>query len=172
MDIVFKEATKEDSELLRSIEAGDGYPYPRKKTKEDYERYIAEGTTFFIANVNGKPAGYISIVNCNYLGNECCRLHFLAVLAEYQSKGVGTKLIEHFENQAKNRGYDRIIVNVYGDNQRAIKFYEKQGYKHWFTTPYRYENGIDAYVMFKDIGTKFAERIKNQSRQATEFFKP
>lgn len=158
MDIVFKEAKVEDAELLRSIEAGDGYPYPRKKTEDDYKRYMDEGDTFFIAEAEGKPAGYISIIDCNYLG-KVCRLHFLAVLVEYQSKGVGTKLMEHFENEAKKRGYQRIIVNVYADNERAIKFYERKGYNPWFTIPYRYEEGIDAYVMFKDIGTIFIQRV-------------
>lgn len=159
MEIIFKEANKTDAELLRSIEAGDGYPYPYKKTKEDYEKYIDEGDTFFIAEIDGKPAGYISIVDCAYFGR-VCRLHFLAVIVEYQNKGIGSKLMEHFEEQAKKRGYERIIVNVYGNNTRAIKFYEKNGYKHWFTIPYRYEEGIDAYVMCKDLGKTFLERMK------------
>ena len=164
MDIIFREAKKEDADLLRKIEAGDGYSYPYKKTKEDYERYMSEGDTFLIAEVDGKPAGYISIVDCKYFG-QVCRLHFLAVLVEYQNKGVGSKLIDYFEEQAKKRQYSRIIINVYADNVRAIRFYEKKGYSHWFTIPYRYENGIDAYVMCKDLSATFLDRMNSKQAQ-------
>ena len=162
MDIVIREANREDTELLRRIEAGDGYPYPYKKTNEDYEKYMDEGDEFFIAEADDAPAGYISMVDCIYLGRTVCRLHLLAVLKEYQGKGIGTRLIQHFEEQAKSRGYHRIIINVYQDNEEAIKFYEGKGYRHWFTIPYRYEKGIDAYVMFKDIGQTYVDQMKAQ----------
>ena len=157
MEIIIRNASKADSELLRSIEARDGFQYPYKKTKEDYEKYIGEGDTFFIAEANGEPVGYISIVDCNYLGN-VCRLHFLAVVKDFQSKGVGSRLMEHFEIEARERGYERIIINVYENNQRAIEFYKKKGYDFWFRIPYRYEEGIDAVVLYKDIGPMFVER--------------
>ena len=164
MDIIIREAKKEDSELLRKIESGDGYPYPYKKTKEDYEKYMDEGDEFFIAKADDAPVGYISMIDCIYLGRTVCRLHLLAVLKEYQGKGIGTRLMQHFENQAKIRGYHRIIINVYENNRDAIRFYEQKGYKHWFTIPYRYEEGIDAYVMFKDIGPTFIDQMKSQKR--------
>ena len=164
MDIVIREANRGDTELLRSIEAGDGYPYPYKKTREDYKKYMDEGDTFFIAEADGTPAGYISMVDCIYLGRSVCRLHFLAVLKEHQEKGIGTKLMQHLEERAKTKGYDRIIINVYEDNEETIKFYERKGYGHWFTIPYRYEKGINAYVMFKDIGPTFIEQMKARQR--------
>ena len=105
MDIVIREVNREDTELLRRIEAGDGYPYPYKKTKEDYEKYMDEGDEFFIAEADDAPAGYISMVDCIYLGRTVCRLHLLAVLKEYQGKGIGTRLIQHFEEQAKSEGH-------------------------------------------------------------------
>lgn len=157
MEIIIREATKQDAELLRNIEAEDGFLYPYKKTKEDYEKYIDEGDAFFIAETDKLAISYISIVDCSYLGN-VCRLHFLAVIKDFQNKGVGKKLMEHFEEEAKNRKYDRIIINVYENNSRAIEFYKRRGYDYWFTIPYRYERGINAIVLYKDIGPMFIER--------------
>src|SRR3989344_2111223 len=111
MELIIRIARKADPDLLRSIEARDGFKYPYKKQKEDF-----------------------------------------------QSKGVGSRLMEHFEIEAREWGYERIIINVYENNQRAIEFYERKGYDFWFRIPYRYEEGIDAVVLYKDIGPMFVER--------------
>ena len=45
-NLVIKEALQNDAETLRWIEANDGFPYPYKKTAEDFARYMDEGTKF------------------------------------------------------------------------------------------------------------------------------
>ena len=161
-----REAAKEDAETLRWIEANDGFPYPYKKTAEDFARYMREGTRFYIAEHEGKPVGHISLVNCEYLSGD--RLHFLATIKEYQGKGVGRALVAHFEGEVKKRKKDCAIINVYENNPRAITFYEGLGYVRWFIIPHRYEEGINAVVMRKDFTQKYAERKAAQQKAQSQ----
>ncbi|MBI2040557.1 MAG: GNAT family N-acetyltransferase [DPANN group archaeon] len=161
--LVIREASQGDAETLRWIEANDGFPYPYKKTAEDFARYIEEGTKFYIAEHEGMPVGHISLADCEYLSGD--RLHFLAVIKSYQGKskeweggGVGPRLMAHFEEQVKKRGKDCAVINVYENNPRAIRFYEKLGYERWFIIPHRYEDGINAVVMRKDFTAKYPHR--------------
>ena len=154
-NIVIREAEKSDAEILRTIEANDGFPYPYKKTAQDFERYMAEGTKFYIAEHNGMPVGHVSLVDCAYLSGD--RLHFLATIKDYQGKGVGRALMAHFEQKVTERKKDCAVINVYENNPRAIDFYKRLGYDIWFIIPHRYEEGINAVVMRKDFTNKYPE---------------
>lgn len=50
---------------------------------------------------------------------------------DYQNKGIGTLMMPFIKNVARKFGQDRIILwgGVFGDNRRAIRFYEKNGFK-------------------------------------------
>lgn len=52
------------------------------------------------------------------------RLLSIAVSANTQSKGVGGKMIEYFENVLRSRSIDKYGLSVKLSNSRAIKFYE------------------------------------------------
>lgn len=57
------------------------------------------------------------------------KLDSLAVKEKYQGCGVGTALFESAKEWAKSKGMDRIELNVYSFNRRAIEFYEKNGFR-------------------------------------------
>lgn len=160
MDIVIREASKKDAELLRSIEARDGFKYPYNKTVEDYLKYFDEGNKFYIAELAGAPAGYIAMIDSNNFIRSTNRLHFLAVVKDYQGQKIGTKLVQHVEAKAKEEDKNRIIVFVYENNSDAVRFYVKQGFKSWFIVPNVYEKGISAHVFYKDVGPMYINRMK------------
>ena len=47
----------------------------------------------------------------------------------YRGLGVGTALLEHTKSRACSEGYGELSLIVFADNSRAIKLYEKQGFK-------------------------------------------
>ena len=66
----------------------------------------------------------------------CGRLHFnnayeaqiryMAIDEHYQRKGIGVKVIELLEAEAKKKRINKIILNA---RNHVIEFYEKSGYK-------------------------------------------
>ncbi len=52
----------------------------------------------------------------------------LYILLEYRGCGRGCKVLSFVDEEAKKRGYDKIILWVLKKNKRAICFYQKNGY--------------------------------------------
>ncbi|WMJ78076.1 MULTISPECIES: GNAT family N-acetyltransferase [unclassified Sedimentibacter] len=59
------------------------------------------------------------------------RLTGIAVLEEFLHLGIGEKLLIGYEIAAKERNYKSIILETPDTNIRAIKFYEKFGWKNY-----------------------------------------
>lgn len=53
----------------------------------------------------------------------------LAVFPEYSGQGLGRKLLEWAEKEAKGSGLKGCSLLVEGENKRAIVFYENSGYR-------------------------------------------
>ena len=45
-----------------------------------------------------------------------------------QSKGVGRKLVEGLKKEAREQRIHKLSLRVLGTNQRAIRFYQKNGF--------------------------------------------
>ncbi len=52
----------------------------------------------------------------------------LAVMPAFRGKGIGQKLIEHIEEQAKEKGYSKVSILADEENDRAYKLYERLGF--------------------------------------------
>lgn len=56
------------------------------------------------------------------------RITELIVSKGFRKKGCGQKLLEAMENSLVSDGCEDILLGVFGYNENAIKFYEKNGY--------------------------------------------
>ena len=54
----------------------------------------------------------------------------MGLLPEYRGKGLGRKLAERAISDARARGIERIELEVFASNTRAIQLYEKLGFAH------------------------------------------
>ena len=57
------------------------------------------------------------------------QINEIAVLEEHRGEGIGQKLIGAVEDYAKSIGAQNLQLDVWGNNDSAIKFYEKKGFK-------------------------------------------
>ncbi len=48
---------------------------------------------------------------------------------DHRSTGIGTALMAHLEEMAKEQGVERILLSTTNDNLPAIAFYQKRGYR-------------------------------------------
>ncbi len=69
---------------------------------------------------------------------EYAHLGFMFVLPEYRGQGLNQQLIEALKTWIRSKGLTEVRLQVYTDNQAAIRAYEKAGFKQ-IMTEMRYE---------------------------------
>jgi GNAT superfamily N-acetyltransferase len=84
----------------------------------------------FVALFENDVVGFVTIVQALSIGVSIGYLHIqaLAVKKEFQHCGVGTKLLRHTENYAKELGISSIILCSGFKRTGAHAFYENNGY--------------------------------------------
>ena len=104
--------------------------------------------TYLVADVGGKSAGFAMIGEPR---SESCagfdapvELFRFYVDKEWHGKGIAAPMMEAVYEEARARGGRTICLSVWQHNPRAIRFYEKIGYRIAGTQP---------YVLGKDVQT-------------------
>ena len=75
------------------------------------------------------------------------RLYSLAVHAKYRRHGIAQKLNDAISQHAQQRACTQIRLEVRKDNDAAIRFYKKNGYKIFAEYKKFYEDKTDAWRM-------------------------
>lgn len=98
-----------------------------------FERFFGmEGNTLedsFVAFDDNEPIGLVLGGIRTYDGFKNLRCGALCVNANYRGKGVSKELFRLFAENGMNKHCERLSLEVLTDNERAIRFYEKQGFK-------------------------------------------
>jgi len=82
------------------------------------------------AEVEGKIIGYIAASHkeISYRNSKYIEIDNMGVVPEYRSVGIGKRLMEECIRIAKNRGFQKVFVNAYFQNTKAIDFYKRNGF--------------------------------------------
>lgn len=106
------------------------------REKEYYLGVISdEDTGFFVAEADGKLAGFIHVFVRDMPESPILIHHHYAVVdgiairSEFRNQGLGGKLMEKTQEWAAAMGAEYIELNVHEFNRNAISFYEKLGYQ-------------------------------------------
>ena len=79
----------------------------------------------------------------------------IGVRKEYQGLGIGSILMEHALDFAKNAGYEVMELGVFSDNEPALALYKKMGFIEWGRMPdaFRLDDGtsLDEITMYKKL---------------------
>lgn len=95
------------------------------------EFYNGKNTISFIAKEHNKITGFVygyDIIHPN--GRHAYFIYSVGMLAEYQDKGFGTKLLEYVKEYIKSHGFFEMFVMTDKGNPRACHVYEKIGGKN------------------------------------------
>jgi len=65
--------------------------------------------------------------------------------------GVGSKLLAAAEERLQNAGVAQVFLEAAVDNKTALAFYKRHDYFVVKTVPRYYSNGLDAFVLQKDL---------------------
>lgn len=94
-------------------------------------------------------AGYA--LNFYRAGSTLARLYSIALAERHRGKGLSRVLISHLERKARQRGCDRLRLEVRIDNALAIAAYEHLGFRTISRVPNYYEDGQSAQRMEKTL---------------------
>ncbi|GEQ86021.1 hypothetical protein ULMS_15290 [Patiriisocius marinistellae] len=142
MEIKIREAHIDDLKILKSFEQ-EVIAYERpfaSNLKESLITYYdltnlikSKSADVLVATIGGKIIGsghlviknskpYKKIAQYAYLG-------FMFVLPEFRGKGINRKIIDALILKAKERNLTEIQLDVYAENESALKAYSKFGFK-------------------------------------------
>ena len=96
-------------------------------------RALAAGSPdapILIAEADGAPVGFVYLETQVdfFTGRSHAHVAVLAVVNAAQGHGVGQALLAAAEDWARDRGHPFISLNVFTDNARARRVYERLGY--------------------------------------------
>ena len=83
-----------------------------------------ENKEIFIIQDENKIIGWLRY---NLFWDNIPFMNLLFVLAEYQNKGYGKKLVKYWEEKMKRNGYNNVLTSTQS-NENAQHFYRKIGY--------------------------------------------
>lgn len=141
-DMEFMETWDRDSEYKRQLDIVPATMYSAGMVKEWYENSIAQGAKFMIRTVeDNRLIGFVDLDGFDW----SARNAWVGIGigdADYRGKGYGTEamlILLRYAFSALN--LHRVNLGVFAFNERAIKSYEKCGFKY---------EGTEREVIYKD----------------------
>lgn len=145
MEVVIRKARMADLKTVQDLNAGlfktDGprdkflnhkWPY-QKAGKTYFKKAIAgKNTCCFVAEIENEIVGYlaggITKKESWRIVKKRTELENVFVKDKFRSMGVGKKLMDAFLNWSQEVKAERALVVAYATNEKAIKFYKKNGF--------------------------------------------
>lgn len=110
----------EEMSVIPELEGPEGY-HP---TATYFHSFLNKGL-FLIAEEENQVVGYIA---GEVLNSGDVYIDYFVVDPLVRSRGVGSKLLEEFIQQVKNRGSTEIFLFASADHHRTLQFYEKKNF--------------------------------------------
>ena len=102
-------------------------PYDRTRI----ERWTSNPTNTInlLARSEARVVGHLQMFSMPYSRRKGVGELFIYIHQDFQNVGLGTVMMKKAIELAKERGLHRLGLSVVADNHRAIKVYEKVGFK-------------------------------------------
>jgi ribosomal protein S18 acetylase RimI-like enzyme len=155
MELTYTKCSLTDLQQLRQIsEQTFVTAFEKDNDPNDFKNYIENAfalerikeelsnadSDFFFVYSNNEILGYfklnVGVAQSDIKQDDSIELERIYVLVEYQGLGVGEVFLNHIKNVALKRKKKMLWLGVWEQNIRAIKFYERQGFRKFDTHPY------------------------------------
>jgi len=128
MKIQFRPARDRDLDFLYNLEK-ESFPIfqqnSRRRLKHGIKSNFQEVIVIELSQKSKKSIG--SVVLFKY--KSALRLYSIAMLKDYQNKGLGRIIINHIKDFARNNGFRIILLEVGSRNEKLIEWYKTNGFR-------------------------------------------
>jgi ribosomal-protein-alanine N-acetyltransferase len=136
---------------FRPTDLGRVYGVECRSFKDPYDVFFLlnlhelYSETFLVAEKNGIVVGYVIARLIGRKGH----IIAIAVEPEHRRQGIGRSLMKTVTRILYIRGAEELFLEVRASNIRAIKFYEKLGFRRSKVIPGYYADGEDGVLLRK-----------------------
>ena len=164
--VVLRQPTLNDAQTFTDFINGlvkeETFEYAGPQRLKDEEEFIEfllseikeNKGVHIIADYNGEKIAGADLTNCGYKKEHVVEMQ-LFVRKDFRGEGLGTELLKELENEVRKiAGIKTIILDVFGNNEGAIRLYKSFGYEECgrFPSILRYKNSlVDAVGMYKHL---------------------
>jgi len=108
-----------------------------KHISENILKNKIDNKEVYVVEKNGKIIGWLRY---NLFWDNIPFMNMIYFLDEYRNMGIGNKLVNYWEEEMKQKGYNNVLTSTQS-NEEAQHFYRKLGYKEiggfkYFNDPY------------------------------------
>ena len=107
------------------LTAGDWGWHPANWTPEKVRQAMDEGVCFHVLSCGQRPCGCVGI---NKTGPGVCKLRRLAVLPEFQRRGLGRALVRYGLARAAELGARRVEIGIIDEDPGLKGWYTRLGF--------------------------------------------
>lgn len=149
-----KSILKERIYMLRDPDEAD---YEIHKTENEILYHISgEGCLYIISEAEDKPMGYLEFSNGIFRKTRHAGMMQIFITKEYREDGIGFEFMKTLIDWAqKNPVIEKITLNVFSTNDRAVNLYRKAGFleEGRCFRDMKFENGnyADSILMYKFV---------------------
>jgi len=122
-------------------------------TEKLSEELTNTSSEFYFAEIDSVPIGYLKInvgsAQTELKDDKALEIERIYVIAEFQGKKIGQLLYDYALDLAMQGKYDYIWLGVWEENQKAIKFYTKNGFVEFDKHVFRLGNDEQTDIMMK-----------------------
>jgi ribosomal protein S18 acetylase RimI-like enzyme len=94
------------------------------------ERPAVHTALFVAEDDGGRPAGFIHLTTTHdyYTDSHAAHIADVVVSADAGGRGIGSALMKHAEDWARQRGFEMLTLNVFSANRGARDLYARLGF--------------------------------------------
>jgi ribosomal protein S18 acetylase RimI-like enzyme len=148
--ITLRNYTPEDFDALHEIDQAcydEAVAYSQRELRA-YLRF--RGSECLIADAAGRIAGFCISARQGERGY----IVTIDVLAEFRRQHVGTILLTEIERRLAANGVREVALETATDNESAVAFWQKHGYRSRGVKKDYYPGGRDAFAMSKTLSSR------------------
>ncbi len=137
--VVIREIKLEDNlvvaQIIKKVLEDFGVPkegsaYADASLNNMFEAYNNPKSVYYVVELNNRIVGGAGIAPLDNFDGNVCELQKMYFLEEVRGKGIGSKMIKHCLQAAKELGFDKCYLETMPYMKAAQSLYQKNGFSY------------------------------------------